>query len=233
MKKGMETKNSQKREETELEQAIIGKVKEYVKNKCQKDATGHDWWHIQRVYHNAMLINKKEHANPFIITMIALMHDLYDHKFYKGDPIKALESTLQELEVYPCITEEDRNNILYSCVNLGFSSNLIEKKELSLEGKIVQDADRLDGLGAIGIARTFAYGGKQGHLIYDPDNNQTVTAEEYAQKGSRTSISHFYDKCLKLKDKMNTDTAKEIAKERHKYLENFLEEFFEEWNGKK
>ena len=109
----------------------------------------------------------------------------------------------------------------------------MERKELSIEGKIAQDADRLDGMGAIGIARTFAYGGKNRNLLYDPDNNELVNAEEYYKNGSKTSISHFYDKLLKLKDLMNTDTAKKIAKERHKYLENFLEEFLDEWNGKK
>ena len=146
---------------------------------------------------------------------------------------KALEDILQALEIYNYISKDDIENIIYSCTNLGFSSNIAERKELSIEGKIAQDADRLDGMGAIGIARTFAYGGKNRNLLYDPDNNELVNAEEYYKNGSRTSISHFYDKLLKLKDLMNTDTAKKIAKERHKYLENFLEEFLDEWNGKK
>lgn len=212
---------------------IINKVKNHVKTICENDSTGHDWWHIQRVYNNAMLINQKENADEFIITMIVLMHDLYDHKFYKGDVTKALEDTLQALEIYNYISKDDIENIIYSCTNLGFSSNIVERKELSIEGKIAQDADRLDGMGAIGIARTFAYGGKNRNLLYDPDNNELVNAEEYYKNGSKTSISHFYDKLLKLKDLMNTDTAKKIAKERHKYLENFLEEFLDEWNGKK
>lgn len=110
---------------------------------------------------------------------------------------------------------------------------LINKKELSHEGRIAQDADRLDAIGAIGIARTFAYGGKKGKLIYEPNNNQLVDEKEYNEKGSNISISHFYDKLLKIKDLMNTDTAKEIAIERHKLLENFLKEFLDEWNGVK
>ncbi len=138
---------------------IISVVKEYVKNKCYNDSTGHDWWHIQRVYNNAMLINKKEEADEFIITIIVLMHDLYDHKFYNGN-----------------------------------------------------------------IA---------GKPIYDPNNSELVNEEEYKQKGSKTSIGHFYDKLLNIKNLMNTDTAKIIAQERHKYLEDFLQEFFDEWNGKK
>ncbi len=209
---------------------IIKIIKEYVKNICKDDSTGHDWWHIQRVYNNAMLINKKENADEFVITLITLMHDLYDHKFYKGDVKQKLEETLKELNIYQYI-QEDIENIINSCVNLGFSANMTTKKELSKEGKIVQDADRLDAMGAIGIARTFAYSGKKEKTIYDPNNNELVDEEEYKQNGSKTTISHFYDKLLKLKDLMNTETAKIIAKERHLYLENFLEEFFDEWNG--
>lgn len=212
---------------------IISVVKEYVKNECYNDSTGHDWWHIQRVYNNAMLINKKEDADEFIITIIVLMHDLYDHKFYNGNIEEKLSETLKELDIYNYISRNDIENIIYSCANLGFSANIAEQKELSVEGKIAQDADRLDAIGAIGIARTFAYGGKKGNPIYDFSNNELVNEEEYKQKGSKTSISHFYDKLLKIKDLMNTDTAKIIAKERHKYLEDFLQEFFDEWNGKK
>ena len=212
---------------------IISVVKEYVKNKCYNDSTGHDWWHIQRVYNNAMLINRKENADEFIITIIVLMHDLYDHKFYNGNIEEKLEETLKELDIYNYISKNDIKNIIYSCANLGFSANIDGKKELSIEGKIAQDADRLDAIGAIGIARTFAYGGKKGTSIYDPYNNELVNEEEYKQKGSKTSISHFYDKLLKIKDLMNTDTAKIIAQERHKYLEDFLQEFLDEWSGKK
>lgn len=212
---------------------IISVVKEYVKNECNDDSTGHDWWHIQRVYNNAILINKKEKADEFLITIIVLMHDLYDHKFYNGNMEEKLEETLKELDIYNYISKNDIENIIYSCANLGFSSNITEQKELPIEGKIVQDADRLDGIGAIGIARTFAYMGKKGKPIYDPNNNDLVNEEEYKKEGSKTSISHFYDKLLKIKDLMNTDTAKIIAQERHKYLENFLQEFFDEWDGKK
>lgn len=212
---------------------IIRVVKEYVKNACYNDSTGHDWWHIQRVYNNAMLINEKEKADKFILTIIVLMHDLYDHKFYNGNIEEKLEETLKELDIYNCISQSDIENIIYSCANLGFSANIDETKELSLEGKIAQDADRLDAIGAIGIARTFAYGGKSGKPIYEPYNNKNVDAEEYRKKGSKTSISHFYDKLFKIKDLMNTDTAKIIAQERHKYLEAFLQEFLDEWNGKK
>lgn len=212
---------------------ILNIVEEYVKSVCENETTGHDWWHIKRVCNNAMLINKKENADEFIIKMIVLMHDLYDHKFYSGNIENKLEETLKELNVYEKISKEDIKNITYSCANLGYSANFDEKKELSKEGQIAQDADRLDGIGVIGIARTFAYGGKKGCLIYDPDNNELVNAEEYNVTGSKTSISHFYDKLLKVKDLINTDTAKEIACERHIYLEGFLQEFYDEWNGRK
>lgn len=212
---------------------IINVLKKYVKSICENDATGHDWWHIQRVYNNAVLINQKEKANMFIITIIVFMHDLYDHKFYKGNVEEKLKETLEQLGIYTSLSKEYIENIIYSCVNLGFSSNISSKKELSKEGKIAQDADRLDAMGAIGIARTFAYGGKKGRLLYNPTNNEMVNSKEYNENGSNTSISHFYDKLLKLKDLMNTDTAKEIAIKRHKYLENFLDEFLEEWRGKR
>ena len=212
---------------------IVKKLQNFVKEQTINEETGHDWWHIQRVYNNAMLINKKENADEFIITIIVLMHDLYDHKFYNGNIEEKLEETLKELDIYNYISKNDIKNIIYSCANLGFSANIVGKKELSIEGKIAQDSDRLDAIGAIGIARTFAYGGKKGNSIYDPYNNESVNEEEYKQKGSKTSISHFYDKLLKIKDLMNTDTAKIIAQERHKYLEDFLQEFFVLWNGKK
>ena len=210
---------------------ILKIVEEYVKQKCINDSSGHDWWHIKRVEKNAMLINKDEKANEFVIKMIVYMHDLYDHKFYSGDSSIELKKTLRKLKIYESILEDDINNIIYSCVNLGFSSNFDNKKELSKEGQIAQDADRLDAMGAIRIARTFAYGGKKGNLIYDPNINNNITQKEYETNSSNTSIDHFYDKLLKIKDLMNTVTAKNIANKRHEYIENFLDEFLNEWNG--
>ncbi len=210
---------------------ILKIVEEYVKQKCINDSSGHDWWHIKRVEKNAMLINKDEKANEFVIKMIVYMHDLYDHKFYSGDSSAELKKTLRKLKIYESILEDDINNIIYSCVNLGFSSNFDNKKELSKEGQIAQDADRLDAMGAIGIARTFAYGGKKGKLIYNPNVDNNITQKEYKKNGSNTSLDHFYDKLLKIKDSMNTVTAKNIANKRHEYIENFLDEFLNEWNG--
>ena len=123
---------------------IIEKTKNYVKNICSNDSTGHDWWHIKRVYNTAMLINKEEKADEFIITMIVLMHDLYDHKFYQGDIKEALNGTLKKLDIIEYISEEDISNIVESCVNLGFSSNMAEKKELSKEGKIAHEVKLME-----------------------------------------------------------------------------------------
>lgn len=215
------------------EKEILEITQKFVKEKCHKDVSSHDFWHIQRVYNNAIHINKKIGANEFVISMIAYMHDLYDHKYFEGDIESKLEETMKELNIYDRMTEDDIKNIIYSCANLGFSSNFAEKQELSIEGKIVQDADRLDGIGAIGIARVFAYGGEKGKPIHDPEDNENVTAEKYRKNGSNTSISHFYDKLFKIKDLMNTDVAKEIANNRNRVLEEFLKEFLDEWDGKK
>lgn len=205
----------------------------YIKEEMSKCDSGHDWWHVKRVYNNAILINEEENGNQFIVKAIALLHDIYDHKFNKGNIKSNLTNLLMKLDLYRFMKYEDIQNILNSCQHLGFSNNLNGLKELSKEGKIVQDADRLDAIGAIGIARVFTYGGKNGKEIYNPDEeNNIITNEEYYKRGSNTSISHFYDKLLKLKDLMNTKTAKKIAEHRQKYMEQFLEEFYEEWNGK-
>lgn len=206
----------------------------YIKEKMSKNDSSHDWWHIERVYNNAIVINEEENGNPFVVKAIALLHDIYDHKFCNGNIKANLTNLLMNLDLYRFMKYEDIQNILNSCQNLGFSSNFDGLKELSKEGKIVQDADRLDAIGAIGIARVFTYGGKNGKEIYNPDEeNNIITNEEYYKKGSNTSISHFYDKLLRLKELMNTQTAKKLAENRQKYMEQFLEEFYAEWNGRK
>lgn len=212
----------------------IKELKNYVKNVTLKEETGHDWWHIERVYNTSITIAKKEKAQRYIVEIISLIHDLYDHKFFNGNPEKEIMRTLKDFNLTKDLSTKDIDNIVNSCLNLGYSSNIEEKKELSLEGKIVQDSDRLDAIGAIGIARTFAYGGKAKRNIYDPD----VGIIEIRNKNdynnlNRHSINHFYEKLLKLKDLMNTEEAKRIAKSRHEFMQRYLEEFFEEWKGKK
>ncbi len=212
---------------------LLERTKNLVKEHCENETTGHDFWHIWRVCQNANKIYEKEKGNPFIIQMICLLHDIYDHKFYTGNPREKLAETLAKLDTEQILTASDKENIIESCVNLGYASNVVEKKELSQEGKIAQDADRLDAVGAIAIARTFVYTGKQERPMYLPGEEQAVSAEEYQKSGSKTSIGHFYDKVLKVKDKMNTQTAKELAKERHQFVEAYLDEFLAEWNGRK
>lgn len=206
----------------------------YIKDEMSKNDSSHDWWHVKRVYNNAILINEEEKCNPFIIKVIALLHDIYDHKYSNGSIKTNLTKLLIKLDLYRFFKPADIQNILNSCENISFSSNLDCQKELSNEGKIVQDADRLDAIGAIGIARVFTYGGKHEKEIYNPDEeNNIITNEEYYKRGSNTSISHFYDKLLKIKETMNTETAKKLAEHRQKYMEQFLEEFYAEWNGRK
>ena len=210
---------------------ILKITEDYIKENFIKESTGHDWWHIKRVHDLAIKINEKEHQNEFIIKMIALLHDVFDEKFSKGNVVENLVELMKKLNIYNQIDKDDLENILNSINNLGFKGGF-NKAEISDEGKIVQDADRIDSIGAIGIARCFAFGGKKGNTIYNPDMGiiEIHNYEEYRNK-ERHSINHFYEKLLKIKDTINTETAREIAIERTKYMENFLDEFYKEWKG--
>lgn len=209
-------------------------VYKYIKENTIKEETGHDWWHINRVYNIAIKIAEKENANVNLVKIIALIHDLFDHKFFDGNQKIELKKFLKRFKFDEILTENEQKNIIDSCLNLGYVSNIELKKELSLEGKIVQDADRLDAIGAIGIARTFAYGGSIKREIYNPDMGivDIKTKEQY-EKLNRHSINHFYEKLLKLKKLMNTEEAKNIAELRHEFMQNYLNEFFDEWNALK
>ncbi len=214
-------------------ESILKITEDYVKSNFNQESTGHDWWHIKRVHDLSLQINEIEKKDEFIVRMIALLHDVFDEKFSNGDVKQNLENLMKKLNIYNEIDEYDIKNIIHSIENLGFKGGF-NNIEISDEGKIVQDADRIDAIGAIGIARCFAYNGKKGNLIYDPDmgiveiNNQ----EEYRNK-KRHAINHFYEKLLKIKDTINTETGKTIAIKRTEYMENFLDEFYKEWNGKK
>jgi len=194
---------------TKLE--IIKKTIEYVKSKSEGEGSGHDWWHIFRVWNNAKLISKGENSDQFIVELGALLHDIADYKFNKGDEEiggKVSKEWLKDLNV----EDKDIVAVVHIVNNVSFKSEANNKIK-SLEGKIVQDADRLDAIGAIGIARCFAYGGYKGHSIYDPNikPNLNMTKEEYkSQKG--TQINHFYEKLLLLKDLMNTQQLKKLLK---------------------
>ena len=212
---------------------ILKITENYVKTNFNEESTGHDWWHIKRVHDLSLQINEIEKKDEFIVRMIALLHDVFDEKFSDGDVKQNLENLMKKLNIYNEIDEKDIKNIIHSIENLGFKGGF-NNIEISDEGKIVQDADRIDAIGAIGIARCFAYNGKKGNLIYDPDmgiveiNNQ----EEYRNK-KRHAINHFYEKLLKIKNTINTEAGKTIAIKRTEYMENFLDEFYKEWDGKK
>ena len=216
-------------------QQTINNTITFVKETLKDVESGHDWFHIERVYKNALLIAADENVDEFIVTLGALLHDIADAKFHDGDesigPKKASEF-LKNQQVDNEIIEHIVNIINH--ISFKNSLSKTEEKFSSNELKVVQDADRLDAIGAIGIARCFNYGGFKNREIYNPEiePNLNITKEAY-KKSSAPTINHFYEKLLLLKDKMNTKTGRKIAQERHTYMEGFLSQFFAEWNGVK
>ncbi|MED4650911.1 HD domain-containing protein [Bacillus pseudomycoides] len=210
-------------------QEKIQKTVAFVRNILETDASGHDWYHIERVHKLALSLSEKEGGDRFVIEMAALLHDIADEKLNESEEagMKKVSDWLEGLNV----TEEENEHILHIIMNMSYKGGHGGKVS-TLEGKIVQDADRLDALGAIGIARTFAYGGAKGRLMYDPNipPREEMTKEEY-RKNDDPSLNHFYEKLLKLKDLMNTDAAKREAEIRHRYMEEFIEQFMKEWNA--
>ena len=209
---------------------IIHITEKFVRDTLGEDTTGHDWHHIERVRKNALCIAKKEQAgDSFLIEMAALLHDIPDTKLNtsKESGERKLSDFLQEIE----IAKEVSSSIKTIIDSVSFKGGN-NQKALSMEAQIVQDADRLDAIGAVGIARAFAYGGKKGQPIYDPglEIRGEMTEVEY-RTGKSSSINHFYEKLLKLRDLLNTDTAREMAEERHQMMEQYLHQFFKEWNG--
>ena len=215
------------------EQIILNTI-DFVKETLEGAEGGHDWFHIERVYKNALLISENEKVDRFIVQLGALLHDIADAKFNNGDesigPKKAREF-LKKQYVDEDIIIHVENIILF----ISYKSSLdTSKKFTSAELDVIQDADRLDAIGAIGIARCFNYGGFKNRSLYDPaiEPNLEMTKEQY-KKSTAPTINHFYEKLLLLKDKMNTKTGQLLAKERHRYMEQFLQQFYEEWNGVK
>ncbi|APS38275.1 MULTISPECIES: HD domain-containing protein [Salegentibacter] len=212
---------------------ILKNTEAFVKETLKNAEGGHDWFHIQRVWNNAKLIAKNENADLFIVELGALLHDIADSKFHNGDESvgpKVASEFLQKQEV----SGEIINHVVKIIENVSFKGGNIQQEFNSIELEIVQDADRLDALGAIGIARTFNYGGFKGRALYDPEiePDLNMTKEEYKASTAPT-INHFYEKLLLLKDRMNTKTGKEIAKRRHEFMELYLEQFYAEWEGSK
>lgn len=214
-------------------QQIIKKAAKFVKSRLSSESSGHGWWHTWRVWQMAKKIAKKEKANLFIVEIAALFHDVADWKFQSehDDSIGALiaKEWLEKFDIDSKIISQICNIIK----NVSFKGAKVKDKLKTIEGKVVQDADRLDAMGTMGIARTFAYGGSSGREIYNPNKKpkKHKTFEEY--KASKSpSINHFYEKLLLLRNRMNTKTGRKIAEKRHKFLKIYLKEFFNEWEGK-
>lgn len=212
-------------------QALIEKTIAFVKQELKGAEGGHDWFHIERVYKNALLIAKTESVNEVIVALGALLHDIADSKFHNGDetvgPIKARQFLESQNVEEPII-----DHIIKIIENISFKGGNKEQTFFSNELDVVQDADRLDAIGAIGIARCFNYGGYKNRKLYDPEiqPNLQMTPEEYKASKAPT-INHFYEKLLLLRDKMNTESGRKIAQNRHDYMEGFLKQFYGEWNG--
>jgi uncharacterized protein len=212
---------------------IISKTITFVKEKLKNAEGGHDWFHIERVYKNALLIAKDEVCNDTVVKLAALLHDIADSKFNDGDEAVGPEIARTFLESEG-VEEEIINHVIKIIENISFKGGNFEKDFSSIELDIVQDADRLDAIGAIGIARAFNYGGFKNRAMYDPKiaPNLKMTKEEYKNSNAPT-FNHFYEKLLLLKDKMNTTSGKAIAAERHRYMETFMAQFYAEWDGEK
>lgn len=215
------------------EEEIINKTIAFVKDELQNAEGGHDWFHIKRVFKNALLISKNEDVDLAVVSLGALLHDIADYKFHDGDetvgPTKA-RKFLQSQN----LSEEKIQHVVNIIENISFKGGNIDQTFYSKELDVIQDADRLDAIGAIGIARTFNYGGFKNRKMYDPDikPDLNMTPEEYKISNAPT-INHFYEKLLLLKDLMNTETGRKIAEDRHLFMEQFLEQFYAEWNGEK
>ena len=211
--------------------SLIDKTILFVKEKLKDAEAGHDWFHMQRVYKNALLIADGEQCDLEVVKLGALLHDIADSKFHDGDESVGPKVAREFLESQNA-SEEIIVHVVNIIENISFKGGNFEKKFTSKELEIVQDADRLDALGAIGIARTFNYGGFKNRPLYNPDiaPNLNMSKEEYKNSESPT-LNHFYEKLLLLKDKMNTETGKKIAQERHHFMELFLSQFYAEWDG--
>lgn len=215
------------------QEKIIQNTIVFVKQELKGAEGGHDWFHIERVFKNATLISKEEKVDVFVVSLAALLHDIADPKFYNGDETigpKKAQVFLNNQQVSTDVINHVINIIKHISFKNSFDKNevIFSSKEL----EIVQDADRLDAIGAIGIARCFNYGGFKNRALYDPEirPNLNMTKKEYKNSTAPT-INHFYEKLLLLKDKMNTESGKKIALKRHEYMQGFLKQFYDEWNG--
>ena len=210
---------------------IIENTKKFVKEKLENEGSGHDWYHIERVYNLAKYLGEEEGGDSYIIELATLLHDIEDWKFSKGNESET--NAVEEFLLSEGARKEDILKITGIIKSLSFKGGVVSSKQNTIEGMIVQDADRLDAMGAIGIARTFTYGGYKGNLIYDPNIKpmEFKSLDEVKNKKNHT-INHFYEKLFKLKDLMNTKKGKELGEKRHRVMKEFVDEFLCEWNYK-
>ncbi len=212
---------------------ILQQTESFVKKSLEGAEGGHDWWHTLRVYRTALTIAEGEKADLLTVGLGALLHDIADAKFHDGDETigpKITTSFLTSLKLPESLIDE----VVAIVRNISFKNSLGNQQDIpkSKALEIVQDADRLDAIGAIGIARAFNYGGFRNRALYDPNIKPVSNLSKEAYKKSKgPTINHFYEKLLTLKDKMNTSTGKKLAEERHQYMLDFLEQFYKEWEG--
>ncbi len=211
--------------------SIIEKTIEFVKSTLADAEGGHDWWHVYRVWKAAKHIAQFEDVDMFIVELGALLHDIADSKFHDGNeeigPKKAREFLLLE-----GLSDEIITHVQNIINNISFKGGKLQQKFKSPELDVIQDADRLDALGAIGIARAFNYGGHKGRTIYNPEITPDLNmSKEQYKKGDAPTLNHFYEKLLLLKDRMNTNTGKKLANERHEFILAYLVQFYKEWDG--
>ncbi|MCU0494426.1 MAG: HD domain-containing protein [Chloroflexaceae bacterium] len=210
---------------------IVQRTEAHVRATLAGDGTGHDWWHIERVRNNARAIARHEAVDPFVVELAALLHDIADWKFHGGDENAGPRAARQWLELLQ-VDDAIIGHVCEIIATLSFKGAGVPTPMRTREGAVVQDADRLDAIGAVGIARAFAYGGAKHRPMHDPGQQPHMhqSFEEYKQSQGST-INHFYEKLLLLKDLMNTTTAQHMAEERHAFMHQFLAQFYAEWDG--
>lgn len=210
---------------------VISRTESYVRNELEGEGSGHDWWHIHRVRNTALTLAKEEQADIFVVELAALLHDIADHKFHNGDDTvgpKVAKEWLKSLDVAASAID----HVCTIIKDLSFKGAKVQTPMKTIEGKVVQDADRLDAIGAIGIARAFAYGGHKNRELYNPDIKPTLHSSfDQYKKDKGHTINHFHEKLFLLKDRMNTKSAARMAEARHLFMEEYVERFLSEWEG--
>ncbi len=218
-------------ENSKISHGLIPRTAQFVRSHLAGAEGGHDWWHIYRVWMMARRIGAEEGVDMLVVELAALLHDIADPKFHNGDE-EAGPRIAEQFLAEQGVGQDVIGHVVGIIRNMSFKSSLGKVGFHSPELAVVQDADRLDAIGAIGIARAFNYGGFKNRQLYDPEiKPKTIMTKEEYKKSDSPTINHFYEKLLLLKDKMNTATGRRIAEERHRYMENYLERFYKEWEG--